>query len=395
MPIEQVGYRRLYDAMGCSIQGRDEIHITFPFEGIFQVEIYIGSTPRFGISTETNDDYYAYPGIVNHKNPPSYYEDVTQSSYPRHFFTEICCFRDIEISEALSKAFHCQNKRARAEVLKIVENDAAVYRRIADLVGGIIGLKFHRQFVMELLNENFVAILDDSFVMSIIGTTVERLAPVQMSAQGIEQMEHFSSLLTKSGVKNELAQQWKETILGWLMRAWAERDTISKFNALFTALEMLLKGVKSKMPLDMRQNAKEIRSLITKHGGEKQEQLLVFFDQLMSKQSPPLMKRFETLATQANMTTKNIDIKAISHFREMRNNSVHDGENNTQVIVTNPSIGDEEIHAFEDIVEKYINYVLFEDSNIYQSHWRTKPLEPKWERAHLIVNPRKSGDMLS
>ena len=103
MAIERVGYRRLYDAIDCSISGLDEIRIAFPFEDRFLVEIYIGPTPRFGISTEKNDDFYAHPGTETKKNI-SYHFDVTQSSHPRRFFTEISCFRGIEVSTALSKS---------------------------------------------------------------------------------------------------------------------------------------------------------------------------------------------------------------------------------------------------------------------------------------------------
>jgi hypothetical protein len=245
MAIERVGYRRLYDAIDCSISGLDEIRIAFPFEDRFLVEIYIGPTPRFGISTEKNDDYYAHPGTETKKNI-SYHFDVTQSPHPRRFFTEISCFRGIEVSTALSKAFHRQDQKARDDVLYLAEKDGEEYRRIADLISGTIGLKFHRQFVMELLNENFVALRDTGFAMFIIGTPVELLEDVEMSNQGIEQISQFASLLPHEDAGNEAEPQWSGAILGWLMKAWSERDHFSKFNALFTALEMLLKGVKGK-----------------------------------------------------------------------------------------------------------------------------------------------------
>jgi len=55
MPIVQVGYRRLYDAMGCSIEEQGEHRITFPLDGVF-VEAYLGPRPRFGIAYYQDSD---------------------------------------------------------------------------------------------------------------------------------------------------------------------------------------------------------------------------------------------------------------------------------------------------------------------------------------------------
>jgi len=386
MAMERVGYRRLYDAIDCSILGRDEIRVAFPFEDVFQIEIYIGSAPRFGIKTEDNYEYYVHRGVQNNMNI-SYHPDVTQSSYPRRFFTEITCFQDIEVGEALSEAFHRQDLKARDEVLSLAEQNGDTYRSIVDLISGTIGLRFHRQLVMKLLNENFVALRDASFAIFVFSTPVELLDNVQMSIQGIEQIEQFSSLLPKNGAENELAEQWRGVILGWLMRAWAEQDIISKFNALFTALEMLLKGVKGELSKEKQGYAEAIRELIIAHGSKKQEELLAFFDTLVSNQNPSLMSRFELLAKRADMPTRKTDIEAFRHFKNMRNRLVHQGKNNIQIAVANPTIGDDELYAFEDIVERYISYFLFGNWQIYQSHWRMKPLEPRFYRARLAVSP--------
>ena len=384
MAIERVGYRRLYDAIDCSISELDEIRVAFPFEDRFHIEIYIGPTPRFGICTEKNDDYYAHPGTETNKNI-SYHFDVTQSSHPRRFFTEISCFRDIEVSPALSQAFHHQDQKARDEVLSLAEKDGEEYRRIADLISGTIGLKVHRQFVMELLNENFVALRDAGFAMFVIGTPVELLEDVQMSPRGIEQINQFASLLPHEEAGNEAAPQWSGAILGWLIKAWSERDHVSKFNALFIALEMLLKGVKGELSLERQSHAEAIRELIVMQGDEKQEELLAFLDTLVNNQNPSVMSRFKTLAKQANMPTQKADIEASKRFKEMRNSLIHRGKNTIQLVVSHPEISDKELHAFEDIVERYVSYVLFGDIEIYQGHWR-KPLEPNWFRPRLTVS---------
>jgi hypothetical protein len=381
MTIERVGYRRLYDAIDCSISGCDEIQVAFPFEDRFHVEIYMGPTPRFGICTEKNDDYYAHPGTETNKNI-EYHFDVTQSSHPRRFFIEISCFRDIEVSTALSQAFHRQDPRVRDEILSFAEKDGKEYRCIADLISGTIGLKFHRQFVMELLNENFVALRDTGFAISVIGTPVELLDDVQMSTREIQRIKQFASLLPHENVS-----QWNGAILGWLMKAWSEQDPVSKFNALFTTLEMLLKGVKGEISQEKQRHAETLRQLIVKHSesDEKQEELLAFLDTIVTNQNPSVMSRFVTLAEQADMPTREADIEALRHYKQMRDGLIHRGNNNIQLVVPHPQIGDKESHAFEDIVERYVSYVLFGDLEIYQSYWR-KPLQPKWFRPKLTVS---------
>ena len=121
------------------------------------------------------------------------------------------------------------------------------------------------------------------------------------------------------------------------------------------------------------------------HGDEKQEELLAFLDTLVNNQNPSVMSRFRALAKQANMPTQKADIEAFRRFKEMRNSLVHRGKNTIQLVVSHPEISDKELHAFEDIVERYVSYVLFGDLEIYQGHWR-KPLEPNWFRPRLTVS---------
>jgi hypothetical protein len=385
MAIERVGYRRLYDAIDCSIPECSELRVAFSFESQFHVEIYIGPKPRFGVSIEKNDDYYAHTGIHTNKQAPVYYADATQSPYPRRFFTEIICFRDIEVSPALSEAFHRQDKQARIEVLRLAEKEEKEFRRVSDLISGTIGLKFHRQFVMELLNENIIALCGSSFAISIIGTPIELLDNVQMNLRGIEQMRHLAAFRPLGNTEG--SWQRNGTILGWLLRAWSERDKVSKFSALFTALEMLLQGVKVKIPEEKLQYAESIRELILASNNERQDELLKFFNSLVKNQAPSIMSRFEELAKQAKLATQEADIAAFRRFKNMRNPLIHQGDDNVELTIPHPKLGDRELSAFEDLVERYINYVLFGDAVVYQSHWRKKPLENRWFRVRLTTNP--------
>ncbi len=148
---------------------------------------------------------------------------------------------------------------------------------------------------------------------------------------------------------------------------------------------MLLKGVKGEIPLERQLHAEAIRELIVTHCDEKQEEVLAYFNTLVNSQNPSVMSRFETLAKQANMSTWETDIEAFRRFKEMRNRLVHRGKNNIKLVVSHPEIGGNELYAFEDIVERYVSYVLFGNLEIYQGHWR-KPIEANWFRPRLTVS---------
>jgi hypothetical protein len=94
--------------------------------------------------------------------------------------------RDIEVRKDLSEAFHRQEPQATEELLSLVEKDADEYRGVADLISGVIDLKFHRQFVIELLNENFVALRQTNQALIVFGSPMEHLLRIELSEQGIK-----------------------------------------------------------------------------------------------------------------------------------------------------------------------------------------------------------------
>src|SRR6266700_511688 len=105
MATVRIGYRRLYDSMGCSTANQEVIHLTFPFGEHLQVEIYIGDKPKFGIWTETGHEDYIIPGEQNIVGHYTYHRNATESPYPRKFFTEIVCSQQEEVTDDLFEAF--------------------------------------------------------------------------------------------------------------------------------------------------------------------------------------------------------------------------------------------------------------------------------------------------
>jgi hypothetical protein len=88
MASVRIGYRRLYDSMGCSIANQQTIHLVFPCGDHLQVERYMGNKPKFGITIEAGHEDYLIPGEQSKIGNYAYHADATQSSYPRSFFTE-------------------------------------------------------------------------------------------------------------------------------------------------------------------------------------------------------------------------------------------------------------------------------------------------------------------
>jgi len=173
MPLVRVGYRRLYDAIGCSLgDDQRELSFTFSFSPDLDVAIYLGPKPTFGINI-CRSDKYLVPGEESTLLKGEYYRDASKSNYPRNVFVEIFVSKYVEVSEGTMIALHVRDQQTQNELLKLAEKDADTVCRTADLVAGIIGLRFHRQFVIEVLNENFVAFYSDKdFVHKVEGPPV-------------------------------------------------------------------------------------------------------------------------------------------------------------------------------------------------------------------------------
>jgi hypothetical protein len=169
MPIEQIGYRRLYDSVGCSLSNQDELNFNTRI-GDIDVIVYMGAKPKRGIVVYSNVGKYIFPEGISPMGNMEYQKDASLSNYPRKFFTEIQCIKHIDVPQELSTAFHAGESGADDKMLKLGEKEIEEFRETADLVAGIIGLRFHRQFVLEAINENIFAVkTDDNWAIRING----------------------------------------------------------------------------------------------------------------------------------------------------------------------------------------------------------------------------------
>jgi len=369
MASVRIGYRRLYDSMGCSIVNQQTINLVFPCGDHLQAEIYMGNKPKFGITVETDHEEYVIPGEQSELGNYSYHADATQSSYPRSFFTEIVCSHDLEVTDDLFEAFYRDEQAAIQEFLRIAESHADEYQMVSDFLSGILGLRFHPQFVLKLLNENFVAFHNEKRGFNFAGSSVQILEGIQVNEAGIPIIEQFFPAI---GNAERKVVQSSSKILSWLIRAWTERDIVSKFNALFIPIEMILEGIQGEMPEDQRLQVEKLQTLINTYGGDDKEKvaLKLLLDRLVKSQRPSLIDRFNIFAEEAKMPGWEKDIQAFKKFNRIRNGLIHRGDPNVKIHV---KVGEEEVHALEDLTERYVNYYLFRDTAVYQSRFLPRP----------------------
>ncbi len=159
MALVRIGYKRLYNSLGCSLQSEIPIEMTLSL-GELETCVYIGLDPRLGISAVAGGKYYIL-GQKGSLGGISFGRIDVSESYQIDLLTEICCSKEIETDDSLVTAFYANDAKATQDLFEMIESRAKAFRETLDLIAGTIGLRFHRQFVIEVLSENPVAFKKD------------------------------------------------------------------------------------------------------------------------------------------------------------------------------------------------------------------------------------------
>jgi hypothetical protein len=356
--INRIGYRYLFDSKGCSLANRDESTINFNVSKKYMVKIYFGSKPKYGIDIVSNFSKYIIPGTTMPLGKFEFKKEINHSSKHGPFFLEI----EVSITTSLMSS---NNGNIRDLLLKQAEEKRDEFKSVINLVAGIIGLRFHRQFVLELINQNALAWEGDVDIRNRAGPPWEILESLKLNENGIKNltliMENLKILSVGEVEKFGL-------VFHWLLRAWHERDNLYTFIALFIPLECILyMSTDIKMSNEDKRRAESMRVLIKKHAGDQSEVLCSFLDKLITCLGPTLDERFVELAKQFKMKGWETDIEAFRKFKRMRNILLHGANKDVQQTVT---IGDEEVRTLSDLVERYVNFFFFKDNKVYRSRWR-------------------------
>ena len=103
-------------------------------------------------------------------------------------------------------------------------NKVQLFAGFISIIAGIIGLRFHRQFVLEIINERFFAIRNEpDWVHRISGPWLERLEELSLNENGVTAL---ANTLESAQKAPDDAQKFGSSIFFWLLRAWTERDSI-------------------------------------------------------------------------------------------------------------------------------------------------------------------------
>ena len=368
MPVEYIGYRILYDALGCGLKEQEEFGFGFLVGDDLKAEIYLGPRPRFGLWLDKSNEKYLVPGKSAMLGEFSYARDPSELDYPNTFFFEIACFKEVEVCQSLSEAFHRREQGVDDKLLDIAEESEEGLKRTTELVAGVVGLRFHRQFVLEPINEHpIVLILDhkDDSVSRQYGKVMELLNEITLRQEGLAAI---SNLLPLVGSAKPSARDNGAKVFKWLLRAWSQRDSVTTFVASFIVFEIILqqyRGIGQELHMA---RAEAIERLIKGHSDDQRDTLLNYFNSLRESWSPSLQSRFEAMAREAGedgLTDWEADARAFKKFNRIRNDLLHRGKDDVELHV---DLG-EETQELEDFVERYICFALFNNMDVYRSGW--------------------------
>lgn len=360
------GYRRLYDALGCEVEGDTEIEIPFALGTALSAVVYISPTPRFGVLDIRGPKYVVRRDglvpIIVRREPPGEIPGAEAS-----LFTEIRCFQEREIdADVAAAAFERDDPQAKDQVLKLADEHRDEFTMATDLIAGSIGLRFSPQLVIEPRAQNNLAVTPDGkWVMQNAGDAMEVLDLYHLSmARRQELGDQFTDLRDEDDVL------WRNArIMHWLMKVWPERDPVNGFLAFFIPLEMMLDTISGELEEDTRAQAEEIHQLIEAYGGEQKSKLSKVFKRLTDNWRLSLNQRFELFAREAAFPGWEADVQAFKEFNRVRNYLVHGGR--FDKLQARVFVGKEKtLRTLEDLAERYVSYAVFGVHDVYLSRWR-------------------------
>ncbi len=372
MALVRIGYKRLYNSLGCSLQSEIPIEMTLSL-GKLETCVYIGLDPRLGISAVAGGKYYILGQKGSLGGISLGRKDVSES-YQIDLLTEICCSKEIETDDSLVTAFYANDAKATQDLFEMIESRAKAFRETLDLIAGTIGLRFHRQFVIEILSENPVAFKKDGTpAQTYHGHSVEVLESLSLRDTATDSLE---SMLRQVAGANPKAQEFGASALGWLLRAWRENDPFSKFMSLFIPLEVILSSVKYEQHeiAEQRGLDQQVEQILRAHGGAQSEMLIGEYKKLRQLVHPPLSARFECLAENAQIDGWKADILAFRRFNSIRNKILHHGDMSIEMIVPVGKEMEKESRSLEDLAERYVLWVLFRSREPYKNRYRPERL---------------------
>lgn len=354
MPIATIGIRRLYDALGVGTPDLGEIHQKVDLAIGKTVTLYLGPNPPMGI-TSLKGSQYGIPGRMSNIFH-------TNTKYEASCFLEITISVPHEITLQELDLLKERHKETQEELLKEVKKRIASSEYLIDVISGILGLRVHRQFVLKPLIESYFLLCEFETVNSFTGPVMEMLEGLKINSNTGPHLRRLLEGMTKMPEDTLLKGG---AILHWLLRAWRERDYISKFMYLFIPLEAILEST-SELATDAKADLMSLEAIVSSSNAHNKASLLQFLSRAKTKFAPTLNSRFEEFARHAAIPGWELDVKAFKKYNRMRNLLLHTGNKN----VCNHINIEENTRTLEDLVERYVSIALLNSPDVYQSRWR-------------------------
>ena len=244
-------------------------------------------------------------------------------------------------------------------MLRLAEEHRDILHDAADVVSGILALQFHRQLVLDLLNENYIILKPDGdYAFNFAGPALELLNLVQLTDVGAAAMR---DLLEAVGKADTAAKTFAAKMSRWLMKAWSESDPIDRFIAFFVPIEVILSGQPVGPQIELRKATRALRQLVKRHAGNRCQELLSFLNNLVEHQRPSLAERFEVFARGSGLDGWESDVLAFKKFNGMRNQLLHKGESKVELSV---NITEKVSRQLEDLAIRYSKVALQDECGL-------------------------------
>jgi hypothetical protein len=351
----KVGLRRLYRAHGCELEA-ENLENDFQLGESFSASIRIGPRPQFGLYTGGFSSQYVAPGTDKVEVTYRYEPDIEKTDLAGQTLTEIVVSREIEVEAELQDAFERGESVAQHKAADLAYAETVHLVPALEFVAGLIGLRIAPRFLEELKNETPVLWRSDGPRLEcIIKGPKVLFSGMQLTSRGGDYLRTYLGIGARH--KDDNILEWGRT-LGWLQKAWAEDDPVTKFLWFFIPLERILGAVQID-DIAQAQAYKSIRRLIKEHAGDQISQLLAVFNHITERVRPSLEDRFAAFARFSQCESCKADIAAFRTFNRIRNGLLHRGEPKVKLHVEDPNT--EQVSGIQDLAERYISYGIFGD----------------------------------
>jgi hypothetical protein len=351
-----LGARRLYDALGVGTVAVGGLHHKITLQAGNTVSVYLGPKPPLGV-VSLESSQYGIPG----RNSVIF---SANSEYEAPAFLEITVGTPKEITQQELVLLKENDKSTREALLKDANARFEASEHLLDVVSGVLGLRVHRQLVLKPLVENCFIAGEFEPVSTFAGPAVEMLENIEANANTephlLRLLEGMSNIPEESLLKGG-------AVLHWLLRAWRERDAVTKFMYLFVPLEAVLQS-NTELVADSKADLESLEALVKSSNAPNKDSLLGFLGRAKTKFGPTLSARFEEFAHRAAISDWELDVKAFKKFNRMRNLLLHAGDKRVRGHIN----FEENTRTLEDLVERYVSVALLGSPDVYQSRWRPK-----------------------